>query len=261
MNQGGEKRIAPKAGDRIKASDIRGIASSVPVSIMGGGNGVRVNKVGSRLSISQKNDYRNWPVIMAFRVESTLSGDYLVCRPVAWNNAAKQNIANPSAAVLVARPHHLQYTPWHNKYIYFQDSAYTVRYSYTDQKTRTATRSDTNESETQHLTPEYFSGDIIVAIRCPGPLFVSEDEGLADGKIYWVDLNNAGRCWAVDGDDAEPDPVAETTTPAEPSAPSYDWDEDDEAYLDYLINEDYDFEEFDESEIDVIVPPGEGVPE
>lgn len=87
--------------------------------------------------------------------------------------------------ILVARPPLLVRTG--NSQITYPNGQ-TITYTYSGTQTRSA--SDGTNSETQVITPQYYVGEIIVAI----PLWT----GFTYNSQYvtYVDLNTAGRCWA-----------------------------------------------------------------
>ncbi len=69
-----------------------------------------------------------------------------------------------------------------------------VSYSFTGNNSRTASK-DGEEDEAQVITPDYLTGETIIAVRR------EVNVTLTDGTLYkcrWEDINIAGRCWAVE---------------------------------------------------------------
>ena len=93
-------------------------------------------------------------------------------------------------AVFVEKPYILRKTPFDG------ETVNDVTYTYTTASLRTATDGTTEED--QAITPDYYVGEIILAVHRRGVYDDPEDAASVDGMVVcWTDLNTAGRCWAV----------------------------------------------------------------
>ncbi|NRA58251.1 MAG: hypothetical protein HRU13_09095 [Phycisphaerales bacterium] len=122
--------------------------------------------------------------VAAFEIVRAL-GDYLVCKVVLETGEAG------TATVNVAKPWQLRRTPFDGQ------TVNGIAYAYTGDNARTGTDSEDN-TEDQQVTPDYFAGARILAIRGitggTGVSVVQEQGG--NVRPAWQDLNDAGRVWA-----------------------------------------------------------------
>lgn len=115
--------------------------------------------------------------------------DYLVCEGFDPNKG--KNVSG----LHVAKPYHLQKTPFHGQTITVGGQELT--YDYTGMGERTVTSGA--EEEDQQITPNYFDDEVLVCVRAKVRGSDSTGDEDADGKkIRWVDLNSAGRAWATE---------------------------------------------------------------
>lgn len=92
--------------------------------------------------------------------------------------------------VRVAKPYILQKTPWNNKTVTLNGQVVSLGFPVGGNVgTRTATIA--GQAVQEQITPSYFPGDLIQAVRTP--------TGYIDTKynvpVVWMDLNSAGRVW------------------------------------------------------------------
>jgi hypothetical protein len=111
---------------------------------------------------------------------ASVDGDYLVCH--SWDGTSAG-----TADISVARPYLLRRTP-------FDGTAgrNSITYAYTDDQTRTATKSGEADI-TEVVTPSYVAGDIIYAAAgIRGGTDAEDDDAAA---LVWLDLNVDQRAW------------------------------------------------------------------
>ena len=142
-------------------------------------------RTGKHFSLSDQR------VCDTFTVE-VIEHDFLHCRD------------NRSQLTLIALPGLFQRKTWVGQEITYPDGL-TVAYANRALHERLATQvlgegaSEDPIEEVQRLTPSYYIGEEITAIRRSPALQVIDSSGLYDfpRSVYWEDLNVGGRCWAV----------------------------------------------------------------
>lgn len=107
-------------------------------------------------------------------VVKSVSGDFLVCRPLSGTSSG-------SSDVYVARPYLLRRTIWSGQ------TRNGVTYTFTDDQTRSATTGGT--AITEKVTPSYQANDVIYGAASPAG-------GIGSTGIMWLDINADGRSWA-----------------------------------------------------------------
>lgn len=126
----------------------------------------------------------NSATITYFAQVQSVHNDYLTC--LRYNPVTDTT----STEIKVAKPYNLRRTPFDTETITYIDGQ-SIEYQYLDDSERTATDTNSLDSESQVVTPRYYVGEVI--------RIVYGDTGLEDGSsapILWEDLNTAGRVWA-----------------------------------------------------------------
>lgn len=124
-------------------------------------------------------------VAASFRLKQngSLHGDYLWCRR--WNTETHRESGED---IFVAKPPSLQRSTLDG------ETRAGIRYSYTGNVSRTATRVSDNASERQTVIDQYWLGDIIVATT---PIEGGTGVYVDESPLIWMDDNRAGRAWAA----------------------------------------------------------------
>lgn len=122
--------------------------------------------------------------------------DYLVCE------GPDPNGTSSLARVYVMKPYELQETPFDGKTIDYGGEQ--ISYNYLSIGARQATKD--SEVETQLITPDYYEGTFITAVRVSAASWgldvINHRTDQEDGNVLmtWIDIT-PGRAWAVEGDD------------------------------------------------------------
>lgn len=182
-------------GQRLKAKDLQFLSDRTIKSVRSGGNG-RVRFSRDQLTVSAGRQAGQFlGRIAAMRIYTVLS-DALICNTFdVFTNTYSSNVFIP-----VAKPISLQRSYWDGEevsmpfgrlygYTYSTAASYGgMRREVYDLTTSTAS----TLSETQVVTPYYFTGDIIRVLRCGTG--VATSSGAVCG---WEDINSGGRAWAA----------------------------------------------------------------
>jgi len=159
------------------------------VRTLRGGPGVTVRVAGQEVTIRNANRVgRDLGLVQMMEIYDIFD-DHLECY---LYNAVDAEAG--TQVVFVARPYQLQRTPFDGEIIVYANGQ-SVEYTYVDDRKRSA--DDGSSSETQVMTPDYYEGDIILAIRnIAGGTGLTATKGATTIAIQWMDLNTAGRFWA-----------------------------------------------------------------
>lgn len=126
----------------------------------------------------------NVPAVRQFKVITEME-DYVTCN-------AFDGVDSGDLVYNVAKPYLLRRTPFDG------ETRKSITYTYSSNYQRTA--DDGVDTESQIIVPSYTAGDIIYAVMgIAGSTSVWQDTSSAEpgrNKIFWVDLNVDGRCWA-----------------------------------------------------------------
>ena len=113
--------------------------------------------------------------VIGFDTSSVDFYDVIWCR--------KTDLADDGQRIIVYKPYMLRRSPFDQK------TVDEIAYDYAGNFSRTATGVDDGEydgeEEDQFITPPYLIGEQIIAVKF---------------QEHWVDLNNAGRCWAAEAE-------------------------------------------------------------
>jgi hypothetical protein len=160
-----------------------------------GGQSTDVSYYGDRVTIKstevnpQLDDVTNY---LAQFVVLQEYADYLLCVPFTqptnddgWlpqvYNASLN--PNPLMPVYVAKPYLLQQTPWSGQTV--EVNGESILYTYTGVGVRLA------NVISQQISPNYFPGDVILAVRT----LTGYSSPNGNGPITWMDLNLGARIW------------------------------------------------------------------
>ena len=170
--------------------------------VMVGGPGIRVVRTphGAVVSSTATRSVAS-PAQIAQRLQVTgVSGDYLTCR--AWYGTTIGE-----ADILVAKPRELRYSIYNSKSLPNHAGTlydYTFTGSDSTGQTRTSTlHSDSDDTETQVVTPRYIARQTIASTIYDGSeswaiTVVTGAVGSSGGDISLLDMNTAARAWAED---------------------------------------------------------------
>jgi len=190
--------------DSLDTSDLNAMVRAIP-RVLVGGNGTKVRRFGDRIIIETDKTKTPKPSkeLKAFKVIS-IQEDILLCSPY----IPGQNTNPESELTAVAKPHLLQFSPWHGKTVRY--GSFVVKYTYQEKDKRLAVRdpdssqsSGNSREEIQTVTPPYFipSGwndndvfDVIIARPAITKFYVDNDP---TKPVVWEDINTGGRQWAV----------------------------------------------------------------
>jgi hypothetical protein len=132
--------------------------------------------------------------------------DYLVCKRADDTN-------DPPAKYLVAKPWDLRKSPFHEQTINDFTYEYTGSGEIVGDDAQERTSDDGATVETQKVTPPYFTGALILAARgvsnglgltVTDVVEIPAEDGTGattaevEKQVEWIDLNTAGRAWAVE---------------------------------------------------------------
>lgn len=172
-------------GQVLKAEDLQRLVDAVVARIGGGANSL-VRRSGNNVVLDAVPDFSRTPrQVLFFKVVNPEADDVITCHH--YNPATG---ITGAANIVVAKPWAFRLTPFHGNSVTYYNGG-TFSFSYSDYATRVATNGD-GETQTQILTPDYWAGEVIRAVR--------GDTGLTYGAnnahVVWEDLNLAGRYWA-----------------------------------------------------------------
>lgn len=119
--------------------------------------------------------------------------DYLVCRPIDVTDGTD------TLDFVVAKPWQLRKSPTNDGRPDKDGEEYT--FDFTDEQSRTVTRTSDSEEEDQVITPQYviaqgeYAGDEITVQECDNGLVIEGDGG-SELVAHFEDCNRAARAWA-----------------------------------------------------------------
>lgn len=213
---------------RLRADDLNAIVRAVIRQIRGGAN-VNTQYFNDRILVQSHQVGVDLPdlscYIMQFVVlEEHEEGNYLICSPFSQpNNETHQWIPqkydeeldqDSKVKILVAKPYHLQKKVWSDPEPVVQiqeDEQIDIIYPNTlDVEARQIDltydgQENAEYEQLERITPGYFPGDIITAVRMATGLnkrsIDDETQKMVDGEpILWIDLNVAARKWDIPQD-------------------------------------------------------------
>lgn len=168
-----------------------------------GGRDTEVGYYGDRVTIGSNGLVAGLPDILNYVAPFTVVqelDDLLLCIPFSlpvagtpplWTNPVWSSpfVGNSTPLIYVAKPFDLQKSPWNGKSLIVNGVATTYIYTGIGQRNANMTA--------QQITPNYFAGDVILAVRAPTGLLTPPTQNQAPQQyVIWQDINNSARIWA-----------------------------------------------------------------
>ncbi len=176
-----------RRGDAVTADRLNRLQDAV-VSVLYAGKGIGVRKSGKNVVLENTAAIPHYDPTPAFFEVNESTGDYIQCHPYDPISGA----ASTGTTVDVAKPYMLRKTPFDGETITYEDGA-VIEYTYTTYRQRSAESSGIG-TETQIMTPDYYDGEVIRAVR--GNTGVTASTTSTGDRIGWEDINTCGRFWA-----------------------------------------------------------------